>query len=176
LVIMSRFVRIFLGWSGLVIGAASAGPASAQAIDAFEIAGWRGAAYTDPRTRGFSHCVLTAGFGDVSLRFLLDQNDDFRIEISAEDWRLRSGADYVASLMIDHRESIQVIASARSETLLAIEIGPDEDIVKELRAGQFLRVLAEHIGLSFSLSGTGLALPRLKQCVSDHAKRAPAAR
>ena len=38
----------------------------------------------------------------------------------------------------------------------------------------FLRVLAEHIGISFSLTGSSQALTRLKSCVTE--RRGTAAR
>ena len=70
--------------------------------------------------------------------------------------------------MIDSHEPLQTIATARSDKRIAIGFGPDEDIMKALREGLFLRVLAEHIGLSFSLSGSSQALLQLRGCVNQH--------
>jgi hypothetical protein len=161
-----------------IAGALSAiAPARAQEpVDTFQFQGWSGGAYLNPRTRTFSHCAVSSSYGGVMLTFMLAPNSDFRVEIGAEDWRLKSGGEYVATLIIDHHEPLQIIASARSDSSLAVELGADEDIIKELREGQFLRVLAEHIGISFSLSGSSQALLRLASCVAEHRGPASAAR
>jgi hypothetical protein len=158
--------RVTLGALSLV--ALAPAVAAQQAIDAFEVPGWNGAAYLDPGKGSFSHCTVSSVFGGVTLSFILDKTEDFRIEIGADDWRLKSGGDYVTTLVIDSHEPLQTIASARSDKRLAIEIGPDDDIVKALREGLFLRVLAEHVGLSFSLSGSSQALLQLRGCVNEH--------
>jgi hypothetical protein len=152
---------------GLVLCDASA-PRAQEPIDPFQVQGWAGAAYLNPRGGTFRHCVVSSSYSGVALSFVLGPTYDFRIEIGADDWRLKPGGEYVATLMIDHREPLQIIASARSDKMIAAEFGPDEDIVKELRDGQFLRVLAEHIGISFSLSGSSQALLRLRSCVNEH--------
>jgi hypothetical protein len=170
-----RLAILVLIVGGLVFTAASAAR-SQEPRDAFQVQGWAGGAYFDPRRGTFHHCGVSAAYGGVALSFLMGPADEFRIEFGADDWRLRPGGDYVATLMIDHREPLQVITSAASEKTLVAEFGPDEDIVKELRDGQFLRVLAEHIGISFSLSGSSQALQRLRGCVNDHRGAAAAAR
>ena len=139
-----------------------------EPVDAFQVQGWAGGAYLNPRTGMFSHCAVSSTYSGVALSFILGPTLDFRIEIGADDWRLKPGGEYVATVMIDHREPLQIIASARSDKSIMAEFGPDEDMVKELRDGQFLRVLAEHIGVSFSLSGSSQALQRLRTCVTEH--------
>jgi hypothetical protein len=163
-----RFVVIlalaFAGWS--------AGAARAQdETGAFQVQGWTGAAYLDARRRSLSHCAVSTSYGGVTLTFALAPDDQFRIEIGADDWHLRPGGDYVATLMIDHREPIQIIAAARAETRFVVEFGADDEIIKDLREGLFLRVLAEHIGISFSLSGSSQALLRLRSCVNEYRGR-----
>ena len=157
---------------GLALGGAAA-PRAEQALDAFQVQGWAGGAYFDPRKGTFSHCAISSTYSGVALSFVLGPSYDFRIDMAADDWRLKPGGEYVATLMIDHREPLQIIASARSDTSITAEFGSDEDFVKELRDGQFLRVLAERIGISFSLSGSSQALLRLRSCVAEH--RGPAA-
>lgn len=156
----------------ILIALALAAPAPAavaqEPVDPFEVPGWSGGAYLDPRTGAFSRCAVTSVVGNVTLSFVLDKASDFRIEIGAEDWRLKPGGDYVTTLVIDYREPLQTIASARTDKRLAIEFGPDEDIMKALREGLFLRVLAEHVGLSLSLSGSSQALLQLRSCVNQH--------
>lgn len=161
-----------------VAAVAAAVPVRAQQppVDGFEVPGWSGGAYVDPRTGGFNYCAVTSAIGEVTLGFLLDKDQNFRVEIAAADWRLKPGSDYVTTLIIDSHEPLQTIATARSDRRIAIELGPDDDFIKALREGLFLRVLAEHVGLSFSLSGTSLALQRLRSCVSDHRGAASAAR
>jgi hypothetical protein len=144
-----------------------------EAIDAFQIGGWAGGAHLDARRGTFSHCAISSTYSGVALSFVMGPTYEFRIEIGAEDFRLTPGADYVTMLIVDHHEPLQIIASARSDKSLLAEFGPDEDFVKQLRDGQFLRVLAEHIGISFSLSGSSQALLRLRSCVTEH--RGPAA-
>jgi hypothetical protein len=153
----------------VVLSLVFSAPAMAQQpIDPFEVPGWSGAAYLDPRRGGFDHCTVTSTFGNVTLSFALDKAEDFRVEIGADDWRLKPGGDYVTTLVIDYHEPLQTIASARTDKGIAIDFGADDDIVRALREGLYLRVLAEHIGLSFSLSGSSQALLGLRSCVSQH--------
>jgi hypothetical protein len=153
-----------------------AGARAQEPIDPFQVQAWAGGAYLDPRKGTFSHCAISSTYGGVALSFVLNPGYEFRIEIGAEDWRLKPGGEYVATFIIDHREPLQIIASAGSDKSIRAEFGPDEEFVKELRDGQFLRVLAEHIGISFSLSGSSQALMRLRGCVSEHRGPAAAAR
>jgi hypothetical protein len=139
-------------------------------VGAFQIQGWSGGARFDRTRQSFSHCAVSTVYGGITLSFVLSSDNEFRIEIGADDWTLRPGGDYVATLMIDHR-AIQAIASARSAKQMTVEFGPDDEIIKELRDGQFLRVLAEHIGISFSLAGSSQALQRLRTCVTDNRGR-----
>jgi len=152
----------------LIVAVLVPAAAAQEAVDPFEVPGWTGAAYLDARTGGFSRCAVSSVVGAVTLSFVLDKAQEFRIEIGAEDWRLKPGGDYVTTLMIDSHEPLQTIAAARSDKRIAIEFGADEDIMRSLRDGLFLRVLAEHIGLSFSLSGSSQALLRLRSCVTQH--------
>ena len=144
-----------------------AGTVRAQApVDAFQVQGWSGGAYVDPRGT-FSHCAVTTTYSGVALGFTLTPALDFRIEIASDDWRLTAGTEYVATLVIDYREPLQIIALARTDKMLVAEFGADEDFMRELREGLFLRVLAEKIGLSFSLSGSSQALLKLRSCVNE---------
>jgi len=160
---MRRVIRL-----ALLLVLAGAGARAQDATDTFQVPGWSGAAYLDGPAGRFGHCAISSAYGGAALTFSLDRDQEFRIEIGAEDWRLKPGGDYVTTLMIDHREPLQIIAAARGEKRLLIDFGADDDLVKELRDGQFLRVLAEHIGLSFSLSGSSEGLLRLRSCVIEH--------
>lgn len=158
---------------GTLVVALLAGPAAGLAQDrvgAFEIQGWTGTAQFDRTRQTFSQCAVSTVYGGIELSFVLTPDGEFRIEIGADDWHLRPGGDYVTTLMIDNR-TIQVIAAARSEKRLAADFGADDDIIKELRDGQFLRVLSEHIGISFSLTGSSQALLKLRSCVTDNRGR-----
>jgi hypothetical protein len=152
----------------LLLVLATSGARAEQAIDTFQTPGWSGAAYADPTTGKFTYCDVSSAFGGAVLTFSLDRDQQFRVEVGAEDWRLTPHSDYVTTLMIDHHEPLQTIAQAAAQKQLVVEFGPDDDIVKELRNGQFLRVLAEHVGLSFSLSGSSDALVHLRSCVMQH--------
>ncbi len=167
---MRRVIRVACG----ALAALSMMPAlhAQQAIDPFQTPGWSGSAYLDHRGT-FSHCAVSSSYSGVALTFTLGPAYDFRIEIGADDWRLKAGGDYVATVVIDSHQPLQVIAAARSTKSIVADFGPDEDIVKELRDGLFLRVLAENIGLSFSLSGSSQALIRLRSCVNDHRSQTP---
>jgi hypothetical protein len=160
---MWRVIAIALALAALARAAAAQEP-----VDPFEVPGWTGGVYLDPRTGGFGTCIVSSVVGSVTLSFVLDKAQEFSIEIGAEDWRLKPGGDYVTTLVIDSHEPLQTIATARSDKRIAIGFGPDEDVMKALREGLFLRVLAEHIGLSFSLSGSSQALLQLRGCVSQH--------
>ena len=146
-------------------------PRAQNEVGGFQVQGWTGAAFLDGRRRALSHCAVWTSYGGVGLTFALAPDDQFRIEIGSDDWRLRPGGDYVATLMIDHREPLQIIAAAQSDKRMVVEFGPDDGIIKELRDGLFLRVLAEHIGISFSLSGSSQALQRLRSCVNEYRGR-----
>jgi len=162
----------------LALALVALAPAVAQQppVDGFEVPGWSGGAYLDPRTGGFSHCAVSSAIGNVTLSFVLDKSQDFRLDIGADDWRLKPGNDYVTTLVIDSHEPLQTVATARTDKRITIELGPDEDFIKALREGLFLRVLAEHVGLSFSLSGTSQALLRLRGCLNEHLGASSAAR
>ncbi len=156
----------------LALMAAGAPAADAQdEVDSFQIQGWNGGPRFEPGGRAFSHCAVSTVVGGVGLTFALTATDEFRVEIGADDWHLRPGGDYVATLMIDHHEPIQTIAAARSDKRMVVDLGADEDFMKALREGLFLRVLSEHIGISFSLTGSSQALLRLRGCVTDYRGR-----
>src|SRR5437870_11942719 len=74
-----------------------AGPAAAEAVDGFQVQGWSGAGFVDG-SRRFTHCIVSAAFGASSLTMALDRNYEFRIEVASDDWKLRAGNDYVATL------------------------------------------------------------------------------
>jgi hypothetical protein len=159
---------------GLSLAALAPVAVAQESVDPFEVPGWTGAAYLDPRVGGFKNCAVSSSVGNVTLSFVLDKAQDFSVEIGAEDWRLKPGGDYVTTLVIDSHEPLQTIATARSDKRIAIGFGPDEDIMRALREGLFLRVLAEHVGLSLSLSGSSAALTQLRSCINQH-RGAPSA-
>lgn len=156
--------------SGALLGvwllAAPAWAAAPDPVERFDVAGWTGAAFVD-QARRFSHCAIWASFGAATLSFVQGPQGDFRIEIVADDWHMTPGSDHVATLTVDRAPPIQVIGVAEAPSLLAIDVGQDDELVRVIRAGQYLRVIAEEIGLSFSLGGTAEALPRLRRCVAD---------
>lgn len=159
---------LLAGW--IALGAAAAG--ALEPVQPFEVGGWDGGSFVDPVARRFSHCSVWHGYGPVTLGFVLGPQGDFRIEIETQDWRLPPGSDHVATLTIDRAPPIQVIGVAETPSLLAIDVGQDEALQAAPRAGQYLRVIAERLGLSFSLGGTADALPRLRRCVAEGAKTA----
>jgi hypothetical protein len=153
----------------LALALVAVGPARAQdEVDSFQLQGWSGGPRFEPGRRAFSHCAVSTVYGGVGLTFALTATDEFRIEIGADDWHLRPGGDYVATLMIDHHQPIQTIAAARSDKRMVVDFGSDEDFMKTLREGMFLRVLSEQIGISFSLTGSSQALQRLRGCVTEY--------
>ena len=174
-VIAIRAVRLLAGMLAGLGGAAATARAQ-EPLDPFQVQGWSGGAYVDARRGTFSHCAVTTSYSGVALGFVLTPSLEFRIEIAADDWRLKAGGEYVATLIIDHHEQLQIIAAARTDKMLVVEFGPDEDVMRELREGMFLRVLAEHIGISYSLTGSSQALQRLKTCVTERRAAAAAPR
>ncbi len=168
---MRRIVILVLALAVVAVRAPRAQDRAPDAVDGFEIQGWQGGARFDRTTQAFSQCSVSTVYGGIVLAFVLTQADEFRIEVASDEWHLRPGGDYVTTLTIDRQQPIQVIASARSDKRFAADFGADDEIVKALRGGQFLRVISENIGMSFSLAGSSQALQRLRECVNDHRGR-----
>ena len=94
---MRRTMPAFLG-AVLVLAGASLARAQ-EVVDPFQILGWSGGAQLDPRKGTLGQCVVSSSYSGVTLSFALTPSNEFRIEIGSDDWHLRSGGDYVATLM-----------------------------------------------------------------------------
>ncbi len=146
----------------LILCVAGLAPASAEE---FTVGLWHGSAYFHEKTGEFTHCAVSAEYTtDDTLVLGITQAGSIVIGISNPRWRLKEGERYPVRLRVDRRDLGQYEAEARLDFGVYIYLPYTEDLIRLLRRGRILYFEARRETLSYKLTGTSAALPRLQEC------------
>lgn len=141
---------------------------AAQAEE-FTVGAWAGDSYDFEGTGEFSHCTIWAEY-DVGelLFFSITRDGQIVIGLHNSNWTLKTGDTYPVTLRVDRRPIGRYQAEAFGDMSVGIRLPYSEDTVTLLRKGYVLHIDTITGTLSYRLTGTSAALPRLQNCVYRH--------
>jgi hypothetical protein len=167
-------MKKFLALAALVtaIGnAQAAGP-----INSFKVGNWSGGAYTNDRTRVFSHCAASTPYLNGIL-FLVGVTSELEWTLGFlhPQWQLQEGETIPVQFVFDERKTITLNARAISRTTVVVPMPNTSELVSVFRRSHFLKAIARGNTFTFRLDGTSRLLPVLVDCVRRQTQPTPVA-
>src|SRR6266545_3873692 len=142
------------------------GAATAAQISNFNVAGWRGGAYTNQAGNQFNHCGASATYNSgIVVSFAVSRAYQWSMAFSHGAWRLTPGQSYNIAFTVDQAAPLGARAIAISTNQVEVVLADSSQLFQRFRQGQQLRVAAAGQVFTFNLTGTSQVLPTLLQCV-----------
>lgn len=143
------------------ISAQAAGP-----YQSFQSGNWSGGAYTDDKTRTFTHCSASTTYRS-NILFLVAVTRDMRWNLGFlhPQWKLTAGEMIPVTLIFDGKSKIDLPAKAVSEILALIGMPDNSELISAFRRSFTLEAFAKGDQFQFRLDGTSRLLPILVDCV-----------
>src|SRR5262245_36222932 len=159
---------------GAVLALMSA-PATAAQISSFQVAGWRGGAYTNQAGNQFNHCAAAATYNSgIVVSFAVSRSYQWSMAFSHGSWRLTPGQSYDVAFTVDQASPLGARAIAISTNQVEVVLADSSQLFQRFRQGHQLRVAAAGQVFTFILTGTSQLLPTLLQCVRANLNPQPA--
>lgn len=134
---------------------------------------WEGQAYFSKSTKRFTHCAMTAVYETGTILGFGIRKSGLVLILGHPDWDLESNTTYNIVLSVDNRWTKKTKAYSRgdkgkgpSETTDSVHIylGHSRDAFESLKHGRVLRVETPRKVLRYKLTGTLVALRKLRDC------------
>ncbi len=144
-------------------------PATAEAVNQWKLHGWLVGAYTNDRTKSFSHCAASIKYKSGIL-LLFSVTKDFRwvMGFANPEWRLTTGAKYNIQYAVDSSPALTAAATAVSTQQVAAELPPKTTLFQLFRQGRLLKIQGEGKSFGFSLDNTSSVLAELLRCANRY--------
>src|SRR5262245_60572611 len=156
--------------------ALTSAPATAAQISHFQVAGWRGGAYTNQAGTQFNHCGASATYNSgIIVSFAVSRTYQWSMAFSHGSWRLTPGQSYNIAFTVDQAAPLGARAIAIGTNQVEVVPADSTQLFQQFRQGQQLRVAAAGQVFTFNLTGTSQLLPTLLQCVRANLNTQPAA-
>ena len=144
----------------------------AQDAAHFKYQHWEGGAYIAKTSNKFRHCAMTATYKSGTILVFAYLRDGLYIGIGNEKWSLHSNAKYKVVVSVDNIWNTTAQAVVRDnksgENWIAdIKIGHSTLAYESLRAGRSLTVKSPTQTLRYRLTGTYVALNKLRDCYDN---------
>ena len=130
---------------------------------------WNGNTYRDETTGAFTHCQMYARFAQSALIFSINRQRHLHIGLSNKSWQLPTDQRYSLTLSVDGHTLGSFDAKPINGRTIVIPITRNADgIIKALKQGNTLLIVAAKETFQYRLVGTNQAFDRLIACVKSH--------
>jgi aspartyl protease family protein len=173
---MTRTQRTFVG--AILLTAAVLMPQSGYAAaipdSVFSYFKWSGMAYTNDKTRSFSHCAVKNTYvGGTTLLFAVFPNRNVSIAFARPDWAFAVGQAIPSEIRIDQGFSMQVTGVAYTPSAYVVIFPPGAAIFGNLALGSVMTVLTRAGGSrTYSLDDADQALELAYSCATKYQAKA----
>jgi hypothetical protein len=148
--------------------------AAQTSLQSFRVGSWNGGAFA--RDGRFTHCAASATYASgVSVRFAIDRQYRWGMDLANRDWQLRPGGVYELAFSIDGADPIRITAKAANSTEVSFQLADSLDLFNRFRRGNELRVASIRSVFTFNLADSSVMLARLHDCVRRHTQPASVA-
>lgn len=149
---------------------ALAGQACAEGpLRVFYVGEWRAGAFTNDKTRQFSHCAAWAPYrSGISFFVSIDREFNWRLAFSHPRWQLRQGQTIPFALTFDGAGPVRVEGSASSRDLVMIRMPVNSVLINAFRQARLMEAYAMGERFGFKLDGTSRLMPALVDCVKTN--------
>ncbi|KGM30116.1 hypothetical protein, partial [Inquilinus limosus] len=128
--------------------------------------GWKGGAVPNPQNHQFSHCDISKPYDNgLTLAFTLNPNFLFNVAVVKQNWGLKEGEKGKGRIRVDSAYDKQIDIVPVSPVAYVLPVGQDGDLFQALAKGSKAIVTTPKGEFTFPLTGTGAALPALKNCI-----------
>lgn len=132
---------------------------------------WSLGAYTNDRTKEFSHCAASAKYqSGTLLLFGITGDLKWNIGFSNPQWNLRPGSVYSIKYVVDENPVLTMSAEAINKEMIIAQLLDSAKLFELFRRGRLLRVQAEGPVLQFNLDNTSQILKELLECARRYAR------
>lgn len=134
--------------------------------DRFEVGSWKGEAYYDKATGKFDRCTMLSRYeaGEI-VGFSIFDTGLLAITIYNPKWDLEINESYPVTVSVDSHNISETNAWAIGGHIITIYLKYSYNIIEYLKKGRVLNITAAQNLLSYALTNTYQALPRLEDCV-----------
>ena len=160
--------------TAVIVSPTEIATAQTSSLQSFRIGNWQGAAYAS--NGRFALCAAWATYGSgTSMRFAIDRQYRWGMDLANRDWQLRPGTVYELAFSIDGADPIRITAKAANSTEVSFQLADSLELFNRFRRGNQLRVTSSHSVFTFSLADSSAMLARLHDCVRHHTQPATVA-
>ena len=101
-----------------------------------DVRGWVGGPFASDESGAFSHCSIARDFDD-GIRMVVSMNADFAANIALvnEEWSFEPRAEVPSQISVDGGTVRNLQATIPGESVIAIAVGPDVELIEALRRG-----------------------------------------
>lgn len=140
-------------------------PARSAEIRTVRHGAWFVGAYTDDRTRAFSHCAANAPYNSgIRLVLSVHSNFSWAMGFGNDNWSMSAGNSVPITYRVDNFAPRSGTAIAASRTHAIVRLPDDTELFRQFRLGQTLFVDAGGTVVPFRLTGTSALLNMLLEC------------
>lgn len=128
---------------------------------------WSGDVRAGPNTSGVAECWASTTFEDGA-KLTLGQRDDgsWYLELSNPGWLLTAPRQQATVIQVDLYPRVEVIADARSRTVLEIgDIGRNA-LLGQIENGHTITLLSDGLDEKYDLEGSAKVIERIRNCMA----------
>jgi hypothetical protein len=141
----------------------------AASIESYMVRDWEIGAYSDDKTKEFSHCGMAASYKNgIVLLFTIDSSKNWYMGLANSNWRLTPGERYHFDISLDNAYGKSWFGDAIDSTLLRVPLADSAALFEQFSASHLLTIRAVNSTYRFSLEGSRVALEAVAACTNRH--------
>jgi len=153
----------------LVAACGFSASASAESIHQWKLNGWLVGAYTNDKTKQFSHCAASIKYrSGILLLFSVTKDFRWMMGFANPEWQLNKGSSYTIRYAVDGLAAQQATAVAITPKQVVAELPAKTALFQQFRQGRLLKVQGEGKSFGFSLDNTSSVLAEVLRCANRY--------
>jgi S1-C subfamily serine protease len=127
---------------------------------------WKGGAYTNEQTGGFSHCAAGASYKS-GIYFVVSISDDlsWTLGFAHDNWKLIPGQAFPIALTFDGQPAINVHGVPATNTFVKVSMPVKSTLIDQFRKANIMTAFTQGQLFQFKLTQTAQLMPSLVNCV-----------
>ncbi len=131
------------------------------------VGNWKGGAYTDDQTEGFSHCAAgTQYLSGIYFAVTIDGSLGWSLGFAHEKWTLTTGQAFPIVLTFDGQTPFNVHGVPIGDKLVRVSMPSNSSLIAQFRKAKAMTAYTQGQLFQFNLDQTAQLLPTLANCVA----------
>lgn len=128
---------------------------------------WKGGAYTNDQTGGFSHCAAgTQYLSGIYFVVTIDEKLGWSLGFAHEKWNLTTGQAFPIALTFDGQAPFNVHGVPVADKLVRVPMPDNSSLIAQFRKAKGMTAYTQGQLFEFKLDQTAQLLPTLANCVA----------